>query len=101
MAGLKSVDKLKPWFKTTKRFERSLVVTCMLEAVAARTNDYGYGIGIDGMGEGQGQGQGQGEGEMIRSAKMTDVNYWRGHDATTKHISNSGERRKQTKRVEN
>ena len=94
MAGLKSVDKVKPWFKTTKRFERSLVVTCMLEAVDARTNNYDYGIGIDAKGEGQGEGQV----EMIRRAKMTDVDYWRGHDATTKHVSNSGERRKQQKK---
>ena len=86
MAGLKSVDKVKPWFNSMKRAERSLTVTCMLEAVRARTNNTDYGIKIAVNGQGQSEGR-------IR-AKMSDMDYWRGHDATIKQISNSGNRRK-------
>ena len=84
MSCLKAVDKVKPWFTSTKRSERSLIVTCMLEALRARTMnlDYNSGAGKEGGGGGLGGGVGK--------LKMTDMDYWRGHDMTTSNISNSG-----------
>ena len=52
----------------------------MLEALRARTMnlDYNSGVGKEGGGGGVGK------------LKMTDMDYWRGHDMTTSNISNSG-----------
>ena len=56
----------------------------MLEALRARTMnlDYNSGVGKGGGGGGLGGGVGK--------LKMTDMDYWRGHDMTTSNISNSG-----------
>mmetsp|Transcript_274 Transcript_274/g.332 ORF Transcript_274/g.332 Transcript_274/m.332 type:complete len:2038 (+) Transcript_274:135-6248(+) len=66
MACLKAVDQVKSWFTSNKRMNRSIIVKTLIRSFKAR--DY-----VD-------------DGDHT---KVSQVDYWRGHDSNTNTVANS------------